>query len=131
MVTPENRCPIVCPDKVPTDLVESFWKYDDALLTNDIDTLNELFMPGPDAVRGDGMVFLVGREQISSFRSSRASPPSRDVEQLHICLLGTDEAVVLARTRDGVSTGLQTQVWQKRGGRWLIFVAHMSLPSSP
>lgn len=123
-------CAVVSPTPVPPDLLNAFWDYDNALLVNDLATMSALFMPGLDAVRGDGTNFLVGHDEIAGFRSSRSKIPTRQVEELHVRLLGDDAAVLLARTRDGDATGLQTQVWKKKEQKWLILVAHVTLPRS-
>jgi hypothetical protein len=49
------------PVPVPSGVLEAFWRYDAALLANDKSTLDELFLPGPDTLRGDGRNLLVGQ----------------------------------------------------------------------
>lgn len=127
----ERGCAVVSPTPVPEELLAAFWRYDAALFDDDQDTLNDLYMPGPDTVRGDGSNFLVGHEAIAGFGSARPRIPTRRVEELHVRLLAEHSAVLLARTRDGDATGLQTQVWQRRSGRWRIIAAHVSLPVRP
>jgi amidase len=131
MVTAREECKVVARSPAPPGLLEAFWRYDDALLSNEQETLNALFMSGPDTVRGDGINFLVGHEQIVGFRAARSRIPTRRVVELQIRVI-TDEAVlVMARTRDGEATGLQTQLWRATGGRWLVAAAHVSLPARP
>ena len=62
---------------VPTGLLDAFWAYETAVLSNDQTTLNALFAPGKDTVRGDGKVLLVGHKAIAGFRSARAKIPTR------------------------------------------------------
>lgn len=113
---------------LPDELRAAFWKYDEALLRNDRATLDELFAPGPDTLRGDGTGVLVGHDAIARFRSGRGKTPTRTVITLHTRMIGESAAVVMAETRDGASAGLQTQVWQRISGRWLITAAHVSTP---
>jgi Asp-tRNA(Asn)/Glu-tRNA(Gln) amidotransferase A subunit family amidase len=116
---------------LPAGLLAAFWRYDQALLANDQDTLNELFMPGDETLRGDGRGVLVGHAAIVGFRSGRAVLPTRAVERLHAQVIDADTAVLMARTRDGAATGLQTQMWRRIDGRWMVAAAHVSLPAAP
>ncbi|MFD7817695.1 amidase [Streptomyces sp. NPDC059785] len=133
MVTTSPDAPeVTAPDGVPDGLLDAFWAYDKALLANDRSTLDELFMPGPHTLRGDGRTLLVGHDAIAGFRSTRARIPTRAVEHLHVQVVAPHAALVMASTRDGVATGLQTQLWRRAGdGRWLVGAAHVSLPTAP
>jgi Asp-tRNA(Asn)/Glu-tRNA(Gln) amidotransferase A subunit family amidase len=54
--------------------------------------------------------------------------PTRTVTALHTNMIGESAAVVMAETRDGAAAGLQTQVWQRISGQWLIAAAHVTAP---
>jgi Asp-tRNA(Asn)/Glu-tRNA(Gln) amidotransferase A subunit family amidase len=130
--TPGTETPgteIDSPDPVPPGLLEAFWRYDAALLANDKSVLDELFLPGPATLRGDGRNLLVGHAAISGFRSARSAIPVRKIAALHVRVLSAGHALVMARTADGAATGLQTQVWQLTGAGWRVAAAHVSLPS--
>jgi amidase len=127
----DDECEVIAPAGTPAGLLEAFWSYDRALLGNDTRALEELFMPGPHTLRGDGLVLLVGHEAIAGFRSARARIPTRRVAQLHVQVIAHDAALLMARTRDGDATGLQTQLWRLAGGRWVVAAAHVSLPVTP
>jgi Asp-tRNA(Asn)/Glu-tRNA(Gln) amidotransferase A subunit family amidase len=86
-------------------------------------------MPGPETLRGDGQVMLVGHDAIAGFRSGRAVIPTRRVEQVYARIIADDAALLMARTRDGDATGLQTQLWRKVDDRWVVAAAHVSLPA--
>jgi nicotinamidase-related amidase len=73
-------------------------------------------MPGPHTLRGDGRALLVGHDAIAGFRSARARIPTRAVVALHVHVIAADAALVLASTRDGAATGLQTQLWRLADG---------------
>jgi len=126
-----NGVPVHSPVPVPDGVLDAFWRYDAALLRNDRTVLDELFLPGPDTVRGDGQVLLVGHDAIAGFRSSRAAIPTRKVAELQVRVLAPDAVLIMARTADGESTGLQTQVWQRTGDGWRVAAAHVSLPTKP
>lgn len=116
---------------LPEGLEEAFWRYDRALLANDQATLNELFMLGPETLRGDGRRVLVGHDAIAGFRSGRAVIPTRRIDQLHTRVVTEDAVLTMARTRDGDATGLQTQLWQRVNGRWVVAAAHVSPLAKP
>jgi len=126
-----EECQVIVPLGTPPGLLEAFWRYDTALLANDRDTLDELFMPGPHTLRGDGQALLVGHEAIAGFRSARARIPTRRVAQLHVQVVADDAVLLMARTRDGEATGLQTQLWRLTEDRWTVAAAHVSLPMAP
>jgi Asp-tRNA(Asn)/Glu-tRNA(Gln) amidotransferase A subunit family amidase len=115
---------------IPAGLLDAFWAYDTALLGNDQATLNTLFAPGPDTIRGDGKVLLVGHDAIAGFRSGRTKIPTRQVTALHVRVLAEDAALCMASTREPTTgaTGLQTQVWQRGPERWHVVAAHVTLP---
>ena len=123
--------PVHSPAPVPDGVLDAFWRYDAALLANDRAVLDELFMAGPDTVRGDGRVLLVGHEAIAGFRSGRAVIPTRKVAELQVRVLAPDAVLIIARTADGEASGLQTQVWQHTADGWRVAAAHVSLPVKP
>ncbi|MGP2438392.1 amidase [Streptomyces sp. JW3] len=131
MTDQPRACAVHAPDGVPDGLLDAFWRYDAALLANDRPALDALFMPGPHTLRGDGRALLVGHDAIAGFRSARARIPTRAVVALHVQVIAADAALVLASTRDGAATGLQTQLWRLADGAgWLVSAAHVSLPSA-
>ncbi|WP_433502333.1 AtzH-like domain-containing protein [Pseudonocardia halophobica] len=121
---------VVSPAPVPEGLLAAFDAYETALLTNDVATLDALFAPGPDTVRGDGTMLLVGHGAIAGFRSGRAVIPTRRVAELHVRPVADDAALVMASTQEPSTgaTGLQTQLWQRLDGDWKITAAHVTLP---
>jgi Asp-tRNA(Asn)/Glu-tRNA(Gln) amidotransferase A subunit family amidase len=115
---------------IPAGLLDAFWAYDTALLSNDQVALNALFAPGPDTIRGDGTVLLVGHEAIAGFRSGRRKIPTRRVTALQVRVLAEDAALCMASTREPATgaTGLQTQVWRRGPEGWQVVAAHVTLP---
>jgi Asp-tRNA(Asn)/Glu-tRNA(Gln) amidotransferase A subunit family amidase len=126
-----EETPVLAPSPLPAGLLEAFWRCDAALLSNDQGTLNELVMPGPDTLRGDGRTVLVGHDAITGFRSGRSAIPTRKVVQLHARVVADDAALLMACTSDGDATGLQTQLWRRVAGHWVVAAAHVSLPAAP
>jgi Asp-tRNAAsn/Glu-tRNAGln amidotransferase A subunit and related amidases len=123
--------PVVSPAPVPDGLLAAFEAYETALLANDVTTLDALFAPGPDTVRGDGTALLVGHDAITRFRTARTVIPTRRVAELHVRPLGEDAALLMASTVEpsNGATGLQTQLWQRFPDGWKVTAAHVSLPT--
>jgi Asp-tRNA(Asn)/Glu-tRNA(Gln) amidotransferase A subunit family amidase len=115
------------PDEIPADLFTAFEDYERAILSNDLDALDEAFAPGPETLRGDGAGLLVGHDAISAFRGVRGGVPPRTIERIEYRPLGRDAALLVSVSRYfGGGSGLQTQVWQRIGGKWLITAAHVT-----
>ncbi len=112
---------------VPIDLLAAFEKYEAAILANDLERLDAAFAPGPDTVRGDAAGLLVGRDAISAFRSARGGVATRVIERIEHRPMGVDAALLISVSRyvDG-GTGLQTQLWERVDGQWLITAAHVT-----
>lgn len=111
-------------------LIEAFWAYETALMADDLETLDRLFDPGPDTLRGDASGLLVGHEAISRFRGARGGAPARTVVDLHVRPIGDDHAVIVAVTelaRGG--RGQQTQLWRLGDDGWKVAVAHVAVPA--
>ncbi|WP_345803459.1 AtzH-like domain-containing protein [Microbacterium sp. AZCO] len=112
---------------MPDDLFTAFEDYERAILSNDLDALDAAFAPGPDTLRGDGAGLLVGHEAISAFRGVRGGVPPRTIERVEYRPLGVDAALLVSVSHylQG-GTGLQTQLWERIDGRWLITAAHVT-----
>jgi amidase len=117
------------PDPVPPGLLPAFWRYDAALLANDEAVLDEMFLPGPRTMRGDGRSLLVGHSAISSFRSARAMVPTRTITGLHVRVMTAGHALIVARTAEGNALGLVTQLWQLTKAGWRVAAIHVSPPA--
>jgi Asp-tRNA(Asn)/Glu-tRNA(Gln) amidotransferase A subunit family amidase len=112
---------------MPEELREAFEAYERAVVENDLDVLDASFAPGPDVLRGDGAGLLVGHDAIAAFRSQRGGVTRRSIDSIHYRPLADDTALVMSVSRyDGGGRGLQTQVWQRVDGRWLITAAHVT-----
>lgn len=120
--------------RVPDALLDAFWAYDDALLTNDVETMSRLFAPGDRTLRGDGSTVLVSHGAITSFRTGRKVVPTRRIAALHLRMLSPEAGLVVAETVDGGSSamplkrGMQTQLLELGADGWQITAAHVSAP---
>lgn len=106
-------------------------QYEEALVSNDIATLQELFWDSSLALRFGVNENLYGAEQIGEFRKNR-SPIDlrREVSHLHIVTFDDDCAIVtlefLRNTQGVPRSGRQSQVWRKFDDGWKIVSAHVS-----
>jgi len=117
--------------EIPADLRAAFDAYERAIVANDLDALDAAFAPGAETLRGDAAGLLVGHDAISGFRSLRGGVPPREIAEIHYRPLGDDVALLVSVSRFlGGGRGLQTQVWQRIDGAWLITAAHVT-PRTP
>lgn len=113
----------------PAGLLDAFWAYERALVADDLGTLDRLFLHDAATLRGDANGLLVGHDRISAFRAVRGGAPAREVVDVHVQAIDDDAALVVAVTapaRGG--RGLQTQLWRRQQGSWVIAAAHVSGP---
>ena len=119
----------------PAGLLDAFDAYETALMANDVEALEARFAPddvlgaGVPTVRGDKDGLLQGHDVIADFRRGRSAPPTRTLRSVVVQTVDESSALVMAVTemaRGG--TGLQTQLWRRSGGRWLVTAAHVSVP---
>lgn len=112
---------------VPADLLAAFHEYERAIQTNDLDVLDASFAPGAETIRGDAGGLLIGHESISAFRGVRGGVAPRAITRIEYRPLTEDAALLVSVSRFvGGGSGLQTQLWQRIDGRWLISAAHVT-----
>lgn len=104
-------------------------RYEDALVHNRVEVLDELFWDSPHTVRYGASENLYGNEAIRVFRRERPSAGlARTVVRTEITTFGRDYAVAHREfTRTGASKpGRQTQTWVRTPGGWRVVSAHVS-----
>ncbi|WP_288821208.1 oxalurate catabolism protein HpxZ [uncultured Leclercia sp.] len=103
--------------------------YNLALVSNDLETVNQLFMRSPDVIRYGQHENLYGYEQIAAFRAARpAGPKPRQVTAVHIVSAGDDFGVANVEfiVPGKAEPGRQTQTWARLPEGWRIIGAHVS-----
>lgn len=108
----------------------AFYRYEQALIINDVAVLDELFWHDPRTIRYGVSENLYGIEAIQAFRASRPSAGlDRILQNTVITTYGDDLAVVSTEFSREASdkTGRQTQTWVKLACGWRIVAAHVSL----
>ena len=105
-------------------------RYEQALVTNDVAVLDELFWDSPHTLRYGATENLYGYAEIGAFRATRpAQGLQRTVLKSVITSYGRDMATVnLEFQRHGSdSTGRQSQTWMRTAQGWRVVAAHVSL----
>jgi hypothetical protein len=106
--------------------------YEQALITNDVDTLTAMFWASPRVMRFGVTENLYGIEELEAFRKGR-SPANlaRKVLRLDIVTFGTDFGSVTLEfernTNGKITHGRQSQTWVRLPEGWRIVAAHVSL----
>jgi len=116
--------------EVLAEVTEVFARYEEALLTNRRDVLDELFWNSPHTLRYGATENLYGYEAIQAFRASR--PPqglARELLRTVITSYGRDLATANCefRREGGTKTGRQSQTWMRTDQGWRVVAAHVSL----
>jgi hypothetical protein len=115
-----------------SELTALYPRYEQALVSNDVETLIGMFWASPYVARFGPSESLYGIDEINAFRKGR-SPANlaRAVQRLDIVTFGKDFAsITLAfeRVTDGkVTRGRQSQTWARLPEGWRIVFAHVSL----
>ena len=116
--------------EVLAEMTAVFARYEDALVNNRIDVLDELFWDSPQTVRYGVAENLVGIEAIRAFRAARpAVGLARRLSNTVITTYGRDAATTMTEFhRDGSAlVGRQSQTWIRTTDGWRVVAAHVSL----
>lgn len=122
--------------QVHAELSAVFARYEDALVHNHIDVLDELFWPSAHTVRYGAAENLVGIEAIRAFRAARSPAGlARQLERTVITTYGSGFGTAMTEFRRAGSPriGRQSQTWVRFPEGWRVVAAHVSLidPPSP
>ena len=114
------------------ELRELYPRYEEALVSNDIETLIAMFWASPYVARFGPTETLYGIEEIEAFRKGRsAANLARTITRLEIVTVGKDFAsITVAFERDvagQVTRGRQSQTWARLPEGWRIVFAHVSM----
>jgi len=107
-----------------------FARYEDALVNNRVELLDELFWASPYTVRYGVAENLVGIDAIRAFRAARSPAGlARSLQHTVITTYGRDTATAMTEFRrdGGTKLGRQSQTWCRLDRRWVVVAAHVSL----
>jgi hypothetical protein len=122
------------PDVV-AEVREVFERYEKALVTNDVATLDTMFRKDERTIRYGVAENLYGHSEVAAFRAGR-SPINlaRTRERVVITTFGRDFAVASTHfRRDSMpgKIGRQMQTWVRFPDGWQVVAAHVSLIDAP
>ena len=123
---------------IPDVLAEveaAFARYEQALTSNDVAALDDLFWDDPRTIRYGGGENLYGIAAIRAFRAGR-SPHGleRSLDGTVITTYGRDMAIAATLFRRASApgkVGRQMQTWMRTAGGWKVVAAHVSLIAEP
>jgi hypothetical protein len=105
-------------------------RYEQALVSNDVDTLNTLFRDDTRTIRYGGAENLYGYGQIKAFRAARSPADlERTLSDTVITTYGRDFAVastLFRRPTMAGKVGRQMQTWARFAEGWRVVAAHVS-----
>ena len=116
--------------EVLAELTAAHDRYEEALVNNDVDVLNELFWNNELTLRYGIDEQLYGHDQIAGFRAAR-SPKGlgRTTDPVVVTTYGRDFGTAnLEFYRESVGgIGRQSQTWVRMPEGWRIVAAHVSV----
>jgi ketosteroid isomerase-like protein len=117
--------------EVKAEVEAAFAEYESALTTNDVETLDRLFVDSPRTIRYGAAENLYGYAEIAAFRAARPSAGlERTLERTVITTYGRDMATawtLFRRSSMHGKIGRQSQVWARTAEGWRVVAAHVSV----
>ncbi|MBL0919179.1 MAG: oxalurate catabolism protein HpxZ [Hydrogenophaga sp.] len=117
---------------VLAEVTAAFERYEQALVSNDVAVLDELFWNSPHTLRYGATENLYGYDAIQAFRAARPSAGlARTLGPTVITTYGRDFATANTEFhRTGSDrVGRQSQTWLRTPAGWRVVAAHVSLMS--
>jgi hypothetical protein len=118
--------------EIVAELRALYPRYETALVTNDAETLTQMFWASEHAMRFGATENLHGIDEIAAFRKGRAPVNlARTIRRLDIVTFGRDHGSITLEFERAVNSrtvyGRQSQVWVRLPEGWRIVSAHVSL----
>jgi Protein of unknown function (DUF3225) len=116
--------------EIHAELSAVFARYEDALINNKVEVLDELFWPSEFTVRYGVGENLRGIEAIRAFRNARPSVGlARTLSNTVITTYGRAFGTAMTEfQREGqTAIGRQSQTWVRFESGWRVVAAHVSL----
>ena len=116
--------------EVLAEVTAAFARYEQALVSNDVAVLDELFWDTPHTLRYGVGENLYGYAAICDFRAARPSQGlARTVHKTVITSYGRDFATANIEFQRAGSDrpGRQSQTWMRTAAGWRVVAAHVSL----
>jgi 1-carboxybiuret hydrolase subunit AtzH-like protein len=121
--------------EVVAEVSQAFERYEQALVTNDVATLDALFRHDDRTIRYGVAENLYGHKEVAAFRAGR-SPIGleRTTSRTVITTYGRDYAVastLFHRPTLAGKVGRQMQTWVRFPDGWRVVAAHVSIIDAP
>lgn len=120
---------------VHEEMTAAFARYEQALVSNDVAVLDELFWQSEHTIRYGGGENLYGAAEILAFRTARPSAGlERTLSRTVITTYGNDFATastLFSRESAPGKTGRQMQTWVRMADGWRVVAAHVSVIDTP
>ena len=116
--------------EVLAEVTAQFARYEKALVTNDVEVLDELFWNSPHTLRYGATENLYGYDEIQAFRAGRpALALERAILKTVVTTYGQDFATanVEFQRAGSARNGRQSQTWVRTPTGWRVVAAHVSL----
>ncbi len=121
--------------EVVAEVRAAFERYEQALVSNDVATLDAVFHKDPRTIRYGGTENLYGYAEIEAFRAARSpSGLRRTLSKTVISTYGRDHAVastLFHRASVPGKIGRQMQTWVRFPEGWRVVAAHVSYVDEP
>ena len=121
--------------EVVAEVRAAFDRYEKALTTNDLATLNDIFRDDPRTIRYGIGENLYGYGEIKAFRGARSPVGlARTISRTVITTYGRDFATASTLFQRGTvpgKIGRQMQSWVRFPDGWHVVAAHVSLIDEP
>jgi hypothetical protein len=113
----------------------AFERYEQALVSNDVETLDAMFRDDPRTIRYGATEILHGYAEIQKFRAARSPAGlARILSKTVITTYGRDFAMastIFHRVTAPGKVGRQTQTWVRFDEGWRIVAGHVSVIDEP
>ena len=120
---------------VKAEVEAAFERYENALMTNDVDVLQELFWNSAHTIRYGIGENLYGHAEIGAFRAARSTVGlMRTISRTVITTYGRDCATastLFHRQTTPGKVGRQMQTWARTPDGWRVVAAHVSVIDAP
>ena len=116
--------------EIVEEVKKAFYRYEDALMANDVPTLNEIFWNSPHVIRYGLAEQAYGHAAIAGVRAARDPKDlARTLTRVVITTFGKDFATATCEyRRDGSGKfGRQMQTWARMEDGWHVVAAHVTL----
>ena len=121
--------------EVHEEMTAVFVRYEQALVSNDVAVLDELFWQSEHTIRYGGGENLYGAGEILAFRNARPSTGlERTLSRTVITTYGSNYATastLFSRASVPGKTGRQMQTWVRMADGWRVVAAHVSVIDTP